>query len=126
MDVIYYHCFVYFSKKIKDTDPHLRTCFALSVAESIIPIGIIDVIALKYYCYKVEIWMMFSVFVVICAFNCWVYIIRGKGKEVIGNKPLYFNNKRFSVVFTILFFLITFSWLFWGSIYGKYLLDNCR
>src|SRR5690606_25420742 len=126
LHVFYYHYFLYFNKAIKDADPHLRTCLALGASESFLLSGIIQIVSVKYFCYYVDYRILFGIAVVLCAINCWYYMMKRKGEEVIEKKPLFFESKRLSVTLTIIFFIITISYLFWGAIYLEYLLENCR
>jgi len=41
----------------------------------------------------------------------------GKAKEIVKNKPMFFNSYVLSILITFLFFVLTSSYLFWGSIY---------
>ncbi|TJZ53821.1 hypothetical protein FAZ15_16320 [Sphingobacterium olei] len=57
-------------------------------------------------------------------FNSWYYL-RGRGEDIVKKRPLLFGSKKLSVYVTLLFFLVTFSWLFWGGIYSRHLFENC-
>ncbi len=46
----------------------------------------------------------------------------GKAKEIVKRRPMFFDNHVLSILITFLFFALTSSYLFWGSIYvGKIL-----
>lgn len=123
--VLYYQYFLFYTKVLKEDKPHFTTYFALSASEGFLINGIIDIISLKCFCYSVGKWPMIALFLIILGLNYWYFGKLGNGKEIIKQKPLYFSNKRLSIICSILFFLISVSWLFWGPIYGKYLLENC-
>jgi hypothetical protein len=106
--------------------PHLTTLLALSFSESLLLNGITDFIALKWFCYEIKVWIQFTVVLLIIFCNYLTYYRYGKGKEMIISKPSLAGSKTLSIIITWLFFLITASWLFWGPIYGKYLLNQCR
>lgn len=123
--VLYYHYFLFYTRFLKEEQPHFTSCFALSASEGFLINGIIEISSLKYFCYPIGKWPMIVVFLIILGLNYWYYQKLGMGKEIVKKEPLYFKNHRLSVVFSVLFFLITVSWLFWGPIYAKYLLNNC-
>ena len=126
MNVLYYYYFLFYKKTIKDSEPHLATVLALSCSEGLLINGIADIIALKWYCYEIKVWVQFiGVFVIICC-NYLVYHRTENAKEIIRIKPCIGRNRTLSIAITWLFFLLTTSWLFCGPIYGKYLLSKCR
>lgn len=124
MDVVYYHYFLFYKRFPDGTNPHFSTSLALGASESFILYWLIDTVSIKYYCYDVDTWVMFSLFICICILNCW-FFMRGKGEEIVEKKPLYFGNKWLSISFSLLFFLASISWLFLGPIHAKYLWENC-
>lgn len=126
IQVLYYQYFLFYTRVLKEDQPHFTTYFALSASEGFLINAIIDIISLKYFCYNVNKWSMIVLFLIILGLNYWYFGMLGKGKEIIKKKPLYFGNSQLSIICTILFFLISVSWLFWGPIYGKYLLENCK
>lgn len=124
MDVVYYHYFLFYKRFPDGTNPHFSTSLALGASESFLLVGLIDIVSLKYFCYSIDYRIFFGISIMICAANCW-HFMRGKGEDITEKKPLYLGSKQLSVICTLLFFLISLSWLFWGPIYGKYLLENC-
>ena len=85
-----------------------------------------DIIALKLYCYQIEVWIQFLLTMVIIFINYMIFHRTGRAKQIIKSKPMIRNSKGLSIILTLLFFLITASWLFWGSIYGKHILSHCK
>lgn len=65
-----------------------------------------------------------SIHVGLAIFNCFYYM-KGQGKQIVERRPLYFGSKWLSGIGALLFFLVSFSWLFWGSIYAKFLMEQC-
>jgi hypothetical protein len=125
VDVLYYHYFLFYTKVFKEDQPHFTTWFALSSSEGLLINGIIDIVFLKFYCFSIGFWPMIFIFLLILCLNYWHYEKLGNGIEVVNREPLYFQSRYLSLAFAILFFLITVSWVFWGPIYGKYILENC-
>lgn len=126
IDVVYYHYFLFYKKVIKDPEPHFATVLALSCSEGLLINGTVDIIALKWFCYQISVWVQFGLVLLIIYCNYLIYHRTGKAQEIIKQKPNIRNNRGLSIAITLLFFLVTVSWLFWGPIYGKYLLSQCR
>lgn len=108
-----------------EVDTHFSTSLALAASETFLIFAIIETIALKYFCYNFNIFVMLGIAGGIAVLNC-LYYMRGRGKRIVEREPLYFGSKWLSIIGTLLFFIVTFSWMFWGPIYGKYLLEQCR
>jgi hypothetical protein len=125
LKVFYYNYYCFYKKIIRDPDPHLATLLALSFSEGLLINGPIDMLAIKWYCYQVPVWIQFSLTLILVLVNYLALQTGGKAKSIIKERPTLVN-KIFSVVITWAFFLITVSWLFWGPIYGKHLLEKCR
>lgn len=126
LSVLYYQYFLFYRKVIKDPEPHFATVLALGFSQSLLVNGIIDTIALTGYCYKIGKWFMIGIAILMIYSNYLIFHRTGKAQEIIKEKPSIGNSKRLSIVITWIFFLITVSWLFWGPIYGKYLLSQCK
>ena len=126
LDVFYYYYFLFYRKVIKDPEPHFATVLGLSCSEALLLNGPMDIIALKYFCYKIAVIFQFSLAILIILINYLFYHKTGRVHKIINNKPSIAGSKPLSVAITILFFLITISWLFWGPIYGKHLLEQCK
>ena len=126
LKVLYYNYYLVYKKVIRDPEPYVATVLALSFSQSLLFNGIGDIIALKISCYQIPVWAQFSLVILLIVINHFLIYPIGQAKEIIKLKPIFFNNKKLSIIITILFFLITTSWLFWGPIYGKYLLTQCK
>jgi cobalamin synthase len=124
LKVFYYNYYCFYKKIIRDPDPHLATLLALSFSEGLLINGPIDMLAIKWYCYQVPVWIQFSLTLILVLVNYLALQTGGKAKSIIKERPTLVN-KIFSVVITWAFFLFTVSWLFW-PIYGKHLLEKCR
>lgn len=125
LDVFYYNYYNIYKKVINDPDPHIATLLSLSACEGLLINAPIHIIALKRYCYQIPVWIEFSLVLLVVYCNYLVLLKSGKAKKIIRAKPIL-KNQFLSELLTCLFFLISISWLFWGPIYGKYLLENCR
>lgn len=125
-DTLYYHYYLFYSKITKDNEPYATTIFSLSASESFLVNGIIDFIAVKLFCYRIDKLWMLLIFLIILITNYLVYNRSGRARKIVGKRPLLMNNYRISVGFTILFFVLTASWLFWGHFYTKNILNECK
>lgn len=126
LDVFYYCYFLYYKKLLRDPDPHFFTLASLSFSESLIFVGIMNFIAVKFYCYILQTWIQFSVYLLILFLNYRFYWKNDRNEQIIEDKPSIGNSPALSKLITFLFTLITISWLFWGPILGKHLLSLCR
>lgn len=126
LNVFYYNYFLFYKKVIKDTEPHFATVLGLSFNLGLLVNGTIDILSRKLFCYRFDVWVQVAIVVLIICSNYQVYHHKGRAQEITTQKPIIANNRGLSIAVTWLFFLITSSWLFWGSIYGKYLLSQCR
>ena len=126
MKVIYFYYFLFYSEILNEDEPHFTAYFSLSASQGFLVNGIIDFIALKFYCYNIDKWPMIIIGLIIFGMNYFYYGKMNKGKEIVAMKPTFFNNRPFSIISSILFFLISLSWLFWGPLVGKTLLENCQ
>ena len=126
LDTFYYYYFGVYRKIIKDPEPHFATVLSLGFSCSLLVNGIIDLVALKYYCYQVEVWVQFNILLLIIGILYFIYHKTGKAKKVVKTRQFLFNSSVASVIATLMFFLLTLSWLFWGPIYGRSILESCR
>jgi hypothetical protein len=125
LNVLYYHYFLFYTKILREDDPHFTTYFALSASIGFVVNGIIDVVALNCFCISVGRWPMIVIFLVILGVNYYIFGFTGNGERIKEQKPLICKSSKLSISFTITFFIISTSWLFWGPIYGKFLLEKC-
>jgi hypothetical protein len=100
----------------------------LSASEAFCVIGILNFISAKYYCYAITSnkFIVFFIIGLTVLINYVVYIKNRRAHKIIIEKPTLFGNNILSILVTILFFLITTSWLFWGVPYTRILLEKCK
>jgi hypothetical protein len=51
--------------------------------------------------------------------------ITGRFKAIIEEKPVFWENERLSMLLTAGISLLIVSWMFWGAVLGKSLLETC-
>lgn len=126
MEVFYYYYYLFYSKILKDSEPHLLTILALSASEAFATIGLLDILFIKTYCFPVGKWAMIFIVLLFVLFNYIVFFKSGRSQKIVKLKPKFFNNHRLSILLTFMFFIITISFIYWGPIFTNELLDNCK
>lgn len=126
MKVLYYYSFLFYSKILKDNEPHLLTTLALSFLESVIINGILEAIAVHAFCEDLDRVIMFSILLLVIGCNYWFLHRDGKAKEIVRSKPKFLNSHNLSIALTVVFAVTAISLMFWGPIYLKNVLDGCR
>ncbi|MDN3675581.1 hypothetical protein QWY99_21345 [Flavobacterium branchiarum] len=124
MKTIYYYYYLFYIKISKDDEPYATTVFALSMSEGFVINFILNIISIHQYCYLIDKWIMIIVQLVVLIINYLFFNKSGKAIEITKEKPMFFFNHKLSVITTLLFFIITLSFMFWGPIYTKYLLET--
>lgn len=116
LDVLYYFYYKYTIKVLKDNEPLATTVFMLSISESFFCNGMASIIGAKYFGVSISSNkpFLFSVPIIILIINYFYFQKSGRGKEIIIEKPLLFGSRGFSIAVTLIFWIVTFSWLFWG------------
>lgn len=70
LDVLYYYYFLFYSKILKDDEPHLLATIVLSFSESLLLNYSIIIIGSHFYCvYLLEKWEMIGVIVILNCLN---------------------------------------------------------
>ena len=116
MDVFYYYIYLFYMKVMSDDQPHSRTVWALGAASAFIINGLID-IPLTYFfnCYLSTIQKVI-ILVILLLFFYLKYYRSGKGKRIVKKeKPKFFGSNTVSIIFTVLFFLISMFFLFFSA-----------
>lgn len=125
MDVIYYYCYLFYKKVLRDSEPNMLTILVISAAYSF-PISIIiEIIVIKNYCISLPAWQMFLTTPFFVFVNYLSFYRNDRYKNILRKEPKFFGSNSLSIIITVLFFLIAFSFVFWGPIYTKNQLDTC-
>jgi hypothetical protein len=123
---IYYYYFLFYKKILKDNEPHLLTTLALSASFGFVLDFIARVILANTLCISLNTWLSMVLLGLVVLIVYYIFHKSGIAKEVVKQKPMFFNNHIFSIIISILFFIMTVSFMFWGPTYTKEILDNCR
>ena len=115
MDVFYYYIYLFYAKVMPDDYPHSNTVWALGFIFSLIINGLIDIpLAYFFNCYLSTIQKVIIIIIVMTLFY-FKYYKSGRGKRIVEKeKPKFFGSNTASIILTILFFLISMSFLFLG------------
>lgn len=123
--MFYYHYYLFYTKVIPDNQPNATVIFVLSFVEALLINAIVDYVMLKYFCVGMSKWPMISVIVVMLVANYFYYYRSGRFRTIIEEKPMFFDNRKLSTIITFGVSLLIISWMFWGAVLGKHLLENC-
>jgi hypothetical protein len=126
MNILYYYYYLFYYRILRDNEPHLLTTIALSASISF-PLGfLIRCIFVYNYCQSLNPWINLGIFGLILGVNYKYFHLTGRAKKIIKKRPTIAGSKKIAILITVIFFLLTLSFIYWGPIYMKYLLDNCR
>jgi len=126
INVFYYYYYLFYTKVLVQPEPHFVSILALSFVESLWINGLIDGIAVNWFCYKFGKWSMISVALGIIAFNSWYYHVKHNASNIVKTKPTFWGSHVISASIVIALSLIGVSWLFWGSFLTRSLLAQCQ
>ncbi len=126
LQVFYFYYFQFNKYVVTDPDPHFATILSFGISQSFLINGLADFIALKYFCFEIEVNLQIGLSFIIIALNYLYFLHKKKGYQIIKSKPKIGESDLLSICCTLIFFVVTTSWLFWGSIYGKELIDKCK
>lgn len=127
MNVLYYYYYRFVTRGGGEDQPHATVIFILSFSESLLVNYMIDFVGAHLLCrFILGKWAMIEIFLVIVTINYFVYYRTGKYKEIVATKPQFFNSHNASIVITVLFIVITTSFLFWMADYLMVVIDRCR
>jgi hypothetical protein len=124
MKILYYYYFLFYTKILSDDQPHATTIFTLSVSESFLIIGVLQLLLAYLFCVILNKWQMMSIALLIIGINYFLYWTSGKAKKIIKMKPKILNNNKLSVFFVVCFFVITFSTFILSMVYVKQIMEE--
>ena len=104
LDTLYYHYYLFYKGVLKETTPEITAVLALSFCQSLLINSLVDIIALKGYCYKVGKWYMLGIAIGLIVFNYNRYITQRRQEELLRVKPLMWNSRKWSILISWLFF----------------------
>ena len=117
MNLLYYYYFLFYTNIIPDDEPHATTIFTLSLSESFLISGVLEIISVNLSCVPFNKWLKMTIFLLIVLINYFLYFKSGKGREIVIAKPKMFNNKNLSIIIVSLFFISTACFFMWEPNY---------
>jgi hypothetical protein len=124
---VYYYCYyLLYSRVIPDLTPYSTAVFVFGVLLSFLVNGIVDVISILLFCQGIGLYPMVGIAVLSLITSYLLCVKYGKGRKIVSEKPLFFGSHRLSMTIVLVSSLAIISWLFWGPIYTRNLLEKCR
>jgi len=124
LNILYYYYYLFYTRVLPDNQPHLTVIFTLSFSLSLLINGLLSIILVYVFNYNMSEYMMIGIFSIIMAVNYLVFYRIEKGKRLVKEKPKLLKSHRLSILFTLIFFLVTISFLFFGPIYVRNILET--
>ena len=116
MDVLYYYIYLFYAKVMPDDYPHLNTVWALGVTSAFIINFSLDMGLAFFFGYTLSVFQMVSITALLMLLFYFKYYKSGKGKRIVKKeKPKFFGSNTVSIIFTVLFFLISMFFLFFSA-----------
>lgn len=124
LKILYFYYYSFY-QKVDDT-PHFTTLFSLSFSQSLLIIFTVQMIFAYFFCYFFSTWPMIAICVMLFIVNYFLFMRSGLARKIVKSTPPVIVNQNFTKWFAILFFIITFSFLFLTPILTKSIFANCR
>ncbi len=122
MDVIYYYCFLFYKKILKDDEPHATTVWALGFLHGFFLSTIINLFFISFFHFKLEKWQLIGSGILFILLNVLYFKNSNKSKKIVKKRPVFFGSHQLSIILSSIYFFILISSLFWGPILTKYIL----
>ncbi|SFA59647.1 hypothetical protein SAMN04488511_12313 [Pedobacter suwonensis] len=124
MKILYYYYYLFYTKILPDDQPHSTVVFCLSLMESFIINGLLNIVSILLFCYNISKWPMIGILIAIIIANYQIYYKSKRMELIIDEKPKLFNSNVASVVFSLFFFLLSLLMIVTAPFYSKYLLER--
>lgn len=116
IDVFYYYFFLFYAKVMPDDYPHSNTTWALGAMFSFVINGLLEIGTAYFFGYTLSFFQTVSITVFVMILFYLKYSKSGKGKRIVEiEKPKFFGSNTASIILTILFFLVSMLFLFFGA-----------
>jgi hypothetical protein len=125
LDVIYYNYYRFYRNVLKVGNPHELAALLLATSFGGPTCILVNALALKYYCYSIDILYLTSISIGFGALAYFVFLYLGKGRKIVENRPAYWRNQKLSawlVALCALFFVLVFIL---AAIWNKVLYQAC-
>jgi hypothetical protein len=126
MNVLFYYYFLFYKNILNDDNPRITTVLVFSFSESLLIIGILDVVFANWFCFALTQYYMVGVLVVLILMNFFYFFTSVKTKTILKLKPKVNNSHGVSILIAWLFFIVTSSTLFWAGNYANAVIRRCH
>lgn len=120
----YYYYYLFYKKILKDSEPHMLATMVLGFSFSLPIIGLIAITIAYLFNEKLSNYAMFGINLLMIVVLYFTLYRTGKAREIVKQKPMFFNSHVLSILITVLFFVITTSFLFWEPGYIRFILET--
>lgn len=124
MSILYYYYYLFYTKILPDDQPHSTVVFCLSLMQSFIINGFLNIVSILLFCYNISKWPMVGVLIAIVIMNYRIYYSSGKMDRIIVEEPKLFNSNVASVILSVVFFLFSLVMIVTAPFYSKYLIER--
>jgi hypothetical protein len=118
-DVIYYQAYLFYSKRLKEDDPHLTATWGVGISFAFIVTFPVFTVLQAIYCYEIKTYIMFISAILISSIFFIYYKKDGRNILIVKNKPLFRGNMKMSIFISLIYFGIAISMLFICPIIGS-------
>lgn len=126
MNVLYYYCYLLYTKVIPEDEPYATTVFVLSFLESFFVFSVCNVIVAYLNCITLDKWIGISLMAIFLVINYLAFNRSGLSRKIVEERPTFFNSHQISIVIFGFLFFLSVSSLFWAPIWTKQILDQCH
>lgn len=112
MEVFYYNYFYFYSRVLKEEDPHLFTTLSLSFSTTLYAIFIVDVFLYNTINIFMNLYVNIAVLVLLTFVFYTYYYRMCNGIEIVRRHPMFFENQRLSSILSIIYWVISFLLMF--------------
>lgn len=122
--VLYYYYFIFYKNIVPENQPHATAVFTLGVSQSFLFNAIINYVLAYSSGISLGKWYNIVFAAVIIFLNYLFYHRSGRYKEILKSKPKLLNSHQFSIIFVLMFFVLTFLLFLYEPIYTSKIIKN--
>ena len=124
--VFFYYYYLLYTRVVPDYTPYSTSVFVFGILLSFLINGIVNVISASFFCMWIGKYPMLGIAVLSLIISYLLCAKYGKGEKIVSEKPRFWGSHRLSIMIVLVSSLAVVSWLFWGPIYTRNLLENCK
>lgn len=126
-DIIYYQTYLFYSKKLKESNPHFTTTWGVGISFSFIVVFTITGIKDIFICTDISTPILF-LFSILIYFLFYLYYTKNNKRErIVKEKPLIASSLIISKLITLFYFIIAITMMFVGPLLAEHFYNiHCR